>query len=52
MTEVTLSQAQMRKKQYLVQKPLTALPPLMGPAVPMGQMGILLAALPQRSINP
>lgn len=52
MTEVTLSQAQMKKKQYLVQRPRTALSPLMGPAVPMGQTGILLVALAQRSINP
>lgn len=47
-----LSQAQMRKKQYLAQRPRTALLPQMGPAVPMGQTGILLVPLPQRSINP
>lgn len=52
MTEVTLSQAQMRKKQYLVQRPRTALSLLMAPVVPMGQTGILLVALAQRSINP
>lgn len=52
MPEVMLSQAQMRRKQYLAQRPRTALSPRMGQAVPMGQTGILLVPLPQRSINP
>lgn len=52
MPEAMLSQAQMRKKQYLAQRPRTAPSPRMGPAVPMGQMGTSLLPLPQRSINP